>query len=421
LRKQVKNKIKTDYQNYIDDVVSKIKVDSKHFWKFYKHKKAVLKKDTLTYNGEEISDPQKIADSFATHFFSAYNHTIPPYLPEPDIQNITSYIHIDEITQKEVENEISNMATNKPAGPDDIPPIFLKKCMKSIVKPLTHIFNTAIQKCKFPTKLKEAVITPVPKKSPTEISTFRPVSNLNAIAKLFEGILYSKLASHVFAIISKNQHGFVTGRSTVTNLVEFCHYTSTAMAEYSQVDVIYTDIQKCFDQIFHSSITNKLKSSGFSFPLVTLLHTYLTNRTNRVIWTDPEGQNKYLSHSFSPPSGIGQGSKLSSLIFILAYDDLKHHITHSQYKLYADDLKLYRTINTTEDCDLLQQDLNNLHHWLNSIGLHFHPDKCAKITFTYKREKIEYTYTIDNPPLKKFHPSKISVSQFPTIYPGRNT
>lgn len=93
LRKQVKSQIKMDYKKYVDDVVQKLKTDSKHFWQFYKNKKALAKKDTLTHNGIELTDPQNIADSFATHFINAYNHNIPPDLNEPITSDETSHTY----------------------------------------------------------------------------------------------------------------------------------------------------------------------------------------------------------------------------------------------------------------------------------------------------------------------------------------
>ncbi|KAL1448064.1 hypothetical protein WDU94_005450 [Cyamophila willieti] len=160
------------------------------------------------------------------------------------------------------------------------------------------------------------------------------------------------------------------------------------MQDGQQIDVIYTDIEKCFDKISHYAILNKLKDIGISPPLLELFSDYLKIRKTYVKYENTK------SEPFSPPSGIAQGSKLSSLLFILTYNDIHKHITSSKYILYADDLKIYKPIRTEQDCRELQADLNAVNNWLESVGLNFHPDKCLKMTYTNKKSKVDYHYKI---------------------------
>ncbi|CAK1578680.1 unnamed protein product [Parnassius mnemosyne] len=61
---------------------------------------------------------------------------------------------------------------------------------------------------------------------------------------------------------SFQQHGFVNGRSTTTNLILCSDYLSEHMSEPSQVDVVYTDYSKCFDRIDHLLLLHKIQSSS---------------------------------------------------------------------------------------------------------------------------------------------------------------
>lgn len=289
---------------------------------------------------------------------------------------------------RDIDLAIKQLPEKKAPGTDGLPAILFKKCYAQLKIPLSIIINTSIKESIFPSKLKEALIIPIPKKcNSVETSNHRPVSTLNTIAKIYENILYSKISSLIFNAISEHQHGFVERKSTISNLIEFCDFTAKEMTQH-QVDTIYTDIMKCFDSVNHDAIIHKLEQY-LSPSLVKLLDSYLRNRKNYVIYEN------CISGEFSPSSGIVQGSKLSSLLFILTFDDLKHHIHHSHYKMYADDLKIYKTIKTQSDCDLLQEDINNTQKWLKTIGLTFHPDKCYKVTYTNKIAKIDHTYNID--------------------------
>lgn len=183
------------------------------------------------------------------------------------------------------------MKQNKPPGPDGIPPSFFKKFANILAKPIAAIFDKSIRTAIFPTSFKESVVKPIPKKgSDNHVDNYRPVSNLNIMAKLYESIIYNKISTHVFNYVSDQQHGFVKSKSTVTNLVEFTDFTARAIQNNIQVDVCYTDVQKCFDRISHDSIISKLISSGFSPPLVKLFVSYLQNRKVYVLYKKCKSQ-----------------------------------------------------------------------------------------------------------------------------------
>lgn len=258
------------------------------------------------------------------------------------------------------------------------------------------------------------MITPVPKKSCVDqISEHRPVSNLNAIAKIFEGVLYSKISPFIFSNIEEKQHGFCKGRSTVTNLAEFSDDVARCMQDGEQVDVIYTDVEKCFDRLTHNAILCKLKNIGISSSLIELFSSYLKVRKTFVRYENNT------SDPFSPPSGIAQGSKLSSLLFILTYNDIHNHVQYSKYILYADDLKIYKSVKTEQDCRDLQTDLDSLNTWLDTIGLNFHPNKCLKMTYSNKKTKLNYSYKIKDTVIQSTETQTtldLLVEQVPTVF-----
>ncbi|GJQ81172.1 hypothetical protein Trydic_g23344 [Trypoxylus dichotomus] len=72
--------------------------------------------------------------------------------------------------------------------------------------------------------------------------------------------MYSKISP----CIVEEQHVFVDGKSTVTNLCTFLQYASEVIDDHGQVDVLYTDISKAFDRIDHGILLRKLQDIGFS-------------------------------------------------------------------------------------------------------------------------------------------------------------
>ena len=74
-------------------------------------------------------------------------------------------------------------------------------------------------------------------------------------------------------------------------------------------------------------------------------------------------------------SGVPQGSVLGPLLFWLFVNDLPNWIISSM-SMFADDAKLWRTIKTTNDSQILQRDLDALMNWSNKYLLKFNPQKC---------------------------------------------
>lgn len=67
------------------------------------------------------------------------------------------------------------------------------------------------------------------------------VSDSVIISKVFEKIVYDQLYAALKSNFSSKQHGFLKGRSTVSNLILLNDYVSECMSTGKQVDVIYTD------------------------------------------------------------------------------------------------------------------------------------------------------------------------------------
>ena len=61
-------------------------------------------------------------------------------------------------------------------------------------------------------------------------------------------------------------------------------------------------------------------------------------------------------------SGIQQGSVLGPTLFVIFINDMPNAIKNSCV-FFADDAKLYRTIQTKEDASSLQEDIDGLVRW----------------------------------------------------------
>ena len=74
-------------------------------------------------------------------------------------------------------------------------------------------------------------------------------------------------------------------------------------------------------------------------------------------------------------SGVPQGSVLAPVMFLVYVNYMTEEV-YSYMSLFADDAKLLRKIESKEDCDNLQKDLNKIHRWSKLWEMEFNAKKC---------------------------------------------
>lgn len=188
-------------------------------------------------------------------------------------------------------------------------------------------------------------------------------------------------------------------KSTVTNLLEYKNYLCNAFAKNKQVDSIYTDFSKAFDKVNHSLLCRKLQSMGIHGSLLRWIESYLSNRSQLVAL---KGE---LSEPTEVTSGVPQGSHLGPLLFNIYINDLVDQLC-CPCLLYADDLKIFLTINSINDAMLLQKDLDTVAQWCHTNRMFLNTNKCFVVTFTRKINKICFNYQLKNQSLGRFNQAK---------------
>ena len=135
-------------------------------------------------------------------------------------------------------------------------------------------------------------------------------------------------------LFSEAQHGFLKGKSCVTQLLEYLEDITEAMNNGNDVDVIYLDFCKAFDKIPHRRLIKKLEKYGIKGKVLNWIRDFLSERQQRVFikgssstWTDIA-------------SGVPQGSVLGTTLFLVYINDLPE-ATEGLVKIFADDTKVY--------------------------------------------------------------------------------
>lgn len=350
---------------------------------------SVLYEDEENVGSRLVDDDKERANILSKYFAQVYidecNEDIPS-LPSRTEEKMDR-MNIDE---NEIANILQNLDVKKAICPEGFHPLMLKVTSEEIAIPLKIIFETSIKQGKLPQQWKNAIIKPIYKKGDKKkVSNYRPVSITSQICRTLEKIIRRHIMNFMCEkmLLSKYQYGFIKGRSTSSQLLNIMKEWVECFEKDLTIDCIYFDYKKAFDKVPHKRLINKIKAYNFDEKIVKWIEDYLAKRKQRVI------VNNGKSEEIKMKSGIPQGSVLGPLLFLIYINDITDEITSNIY-LYADDTKLYRTIQGPEDIKTLQKDINKLEKWSTKWKLEFHPGKCTHITFAPGNIIDQHKYTL---------------------------
>lgn len=241
-----------------------------------------------------------------------------------------------------------------------------------------------------PTQWKQALVTSIFKKGPkSDPANYRPISLTCLCCKILEHIVLSHVAKHLSEnnILLDSQHGFRERLSTITQLITSTHDWASTLQHRGQTDVVLLDFSKAFDKVPHLRLSAKLHHYGISGLTLNWINSFLSNRVQAVSVNG--------SHSTwgNVTSGVPQGSVLGPALFLLYINDIQDQI-QSTMRLFADDSIVCREIESPEDHEILQKDLDALADWSSKWLMHFNIKKCAILSITRKRKPSQYQYNI---------------------------
>ena len=276
--------------------------------------------------------------------------------PEND-ENPTDKFSFKFVTAGDITRIIRELKCTKAEGVDKIPTEVWKKGVVILASPIAKLCNISLSTGVFPDLFKQALVHPVHKgegKDHREPGSYRPISILPALSKVLEVVVRDALMIWLVLkrVLPDSQFGFRPGMSVAMALACAQADWAAAKARGEVVGVMAFDLSAAFDTIDAGPLIEKLKSAGVRGTPLKWLRSYMSGRSQSVIWNGTKSEPRPLTH------GVAQGSILGPLLFLVMVADLPKYVTNgtpnAKMMCYADDSTLYQSAKSKE---LLKADL----------------------------------------------------------------
>ncbi|GBN33462.1 RNA-directed DNA polymerase from mobile element jockey, partial [Araneus ventricosus] len=329
------------------------------------------------------------ADIFRSALEESFQENIEPYddnFIEKVENEIDGYFHTNNSPSSaplsspaEILTIIAKLNIRKTSGPDKIPNKALKLITPNALTFLTKIFNKCLTLNYFPLRWKQAniIMLSKPGKDSKFPQSYRPISLLSSLGKIFEKVLQKRINSYCDSskIIPKEQFGFRAQHSTIHQLLRVTNSITEGMNNKFYTGGIFLDIQKAFDRVWHDGLIYKLIQLNFPKYLINILKSFLENRTFRVVIHGKTSNMGVIK------AGTPQGSVLSPILYSIFTSDFPSH-PRTITCLFADDSAVLAQGTTIKYIlRTLQSFLVSLEEWLTKWRIAVNTNKTKAIIF----------------------------------------
>ena len=174
--------------------------------------------------------------------------------------------------------------TAKNSSLNDPLPLTITKLIASILAPLFKIIiHDSLTYGIIPDLLKLSLITPLlkkPKLNKTELSNYRPISQIPLPAKILEKVVYKQIISYFtkYNLLDNRQDGFRQGHITETTLLSLFDDLYTSLANNKSQQLILLDLSSAFDTFEFNTLIDRLQNIGLKDIPLLWFKNFLFNR-----------------------------------------------------------------------------------------------------------------------------------------------
>lgn len=288
--------------------------------------------------------------------------------------------NIETITIEEIKGIIKKNKNTAP-GHNKLSNKMLKVLPENQIELITKCLNNILTCQEIPETWKRIVIVPIlkPNKNPNDFTSYRPISLINVITKLFNKTIKKRLETYIEKnnLLSCNTFGFRKNRSCHQCLNNILNDLTKTQNNKKYKMLIVTDISRAFDNVNVDKLVTIMEKLKINQVYVNLIYNFLYNRRLEIKLANGEVHTRVVL------SGLPQGSILSTLLFNIYTNEL-HQLSNGEANIYqfADDFSMVISANTVSE---LKNNTSNFikkfNDKLKELNLKLNINKCNTIAF----------------------------------------
>ena len=373
--------------------------DTATMWKMfnnYKNKSKGLSEPEsplITPTGNFTANNKEKCDEFARFLTSVHQVPDNPIFDsnfKAEIDNLVNGFDktaesgsITPINVTKLKHLLAETKTKSAPGEDEVSYALLKTCSDKVLDYVCQLFNQCLSLNMFPDAWKKAKVKMVlkPGRDKLQASSYRPISLVSALGKMYERHIYNHLLSELNnkKFFNKYQAGFVKGRSSHEHLFRLSQDISNGFKKRLCTLGVFLDVQSAFDCVWKNGIKCKIRKIGLSKQLENILFSFLDNRTLKVNY------NGFWSEIVDLCAGTPQGACISPILYLIFVNDIIDCIDLAviSFSQYADDTGLWATKSSVYSAmNCIQAELRKLELWCRKWHVTLNPRKSKLILFT---------------------------------------
>ena len=389
--KVLNDKRKESLHKFINEITYDMPIQT--VWNRFKAFKGIKqnKDPPLYFQGKVISNTREKLELFAEHFKTSmkenkhvnYNDLDQILCNSVSLGNELPYnndIGLDEL------KTVLRHTKNSSPGHDNINYALIKNMRPEVLEELLAILNQCFNTGYFPKVWKKGLTLPIlkPGKSENETASYRPITLLPCMGKLFERIIDRRLEYFLESGNKLNpaQCGFRKRLSTYDVLLRIENEITGALHCGEICIAVYIDLKGAFDSVWRKGILLKLSKMGLQGKLLGIIASFLTDRATRAILGATE------SREFYTEAGTPQGAVLSPKLFNVFLSDIPED-PEVMAHIFADDITVTCRGKILADVKRkIQRYIDIFYGWTRTWGLKINMDKSVTQYFT--KQNVAY-------------------------------